>query len=176
MGGAPRCGADGAGHAFFDRRPDGSFDDDDVAARVAPLVDAIDHGQRMIGRTEHTVVLGFSNGAVMAAALIEQHPELFTGGVLLRPKPPFRSTPAPSGLTLPVLVVDGRNDRRRTPEDGARTAERLRQGGADVEHVVLDIGHGITEDDERAVLDWLGRTSGRVRNAFPDEGPDAYDR
>ncbi|WJY01085.1 hypothetical protein [Curtobacterium sp. 458] len=143
------------GHAFFDRRPDRTFDDDAVSARIAPLVDAIELGQQTVGRARHTTVLGFSNGAVMAAALLERRPELFTGGVLLRPQAPFRSSPRRSELALPVLVIDGRLDARRSTEDGARTAERLRRAGAGVEHVTLGVGHGITDEDERAVRDWL---------------------
>lgn len=159
---SPRIAVRGAvltalGYAFFDREPDGSFDDAAVAARVAPLAEAVELGRRALGRTARTTILGFSNGAVTAAALLEHRPDLFTGGVLLRPRLPFRSGPPPVGVTLPVLVVDGRHDARRTPEDGARTVERLRRAGVTVEHVTLEVGHGTTEDDERLIRDWLDR-------------------
>lgn len=144
------------GHAFFDRRPDRTFDDDAVSARIAPLVDAIELGHRPVGRARHTTVLGFSNGAVMAAALLERRPELFNAGVLLRPQAPFRSSPPRSELALPVLVIDGRDDARRSREDGAWTAERLRGAGAVVDHVTLGTGHSITDEDECAVREWFG--------------------
>jgi len=144
------------GYAHFRRRPDRSLDEDDLRARIALLADAVDHGSAQLAPAAHRFVLGFSNGAIAAAALLELRPDLFTAGVLIRPQPPFQSEPVGTGSGVPVLVLDARFDARRTASDGLRTAERLRATGAVVDHVTLPVHHGITALDEDAIRRWSG--------------------
>lgn len=144
------------GRAFFDRRADRTIDGTRVRDRIDPVVDAIEFAEPLVGRDRRRWVIGFSNGAVMAAALVETRPHLFTAAVLIRPAP-FRSGPVPVRLSMPVLVLDARHDARRTPEDGVAVATRLRDAGATVQHTTLDVGHGITPADEEAVRTWLAR-------------------
>jgi phospholipase/carboxylesterase len=144
------------GWAHFRRRPDRTLDEDDLRARIALLTDAIDHGQAEVGPTARRVVLGFSNGAIAAAALLELRPDLFTAGGLIRPQPPFRSEPVVTDSGVPALVLDARFDTRRAADDGRRTAERLRATGAVVDHVTLPVHHGITARDEDETRRWWG--------------------
>jgi phospholipase/carboxylesterase len=143
------------GWAHFRRRPDRTLDEDDLRARIA-LTDAIDHGQAEVGPTARRVVLGFSNGAIAAAALLELRPDVFTTGILIRPQPPFHSEPVVTDSGVPVLVLDARFDTRRAADDGRRTAERLRATGAVVDHVTLPVHHGITARDEDETRRWWG--------------------
>lgn len=143
------------GRAFFGRRADRTIDGEEVSARVGPLVDAIEHGQRLVGGTGGRFLLGFSNGAIMAAALLERAPELFTAAILIRPQAPFRAPPPPARVTIPVLILDARHDARRARHDGLHVAQRLRDIGATVEHRTLPVHHGITHEDERAVREWI---------------------
>lgn len=144
------------GYAHFRRRPDRSLDEDDLRERTALLIDAVDHGQAALAPTARRIVLGFSNGAIAAAALLELCPDRFTAGVLIRPQPPFRSGPVGCGSATPVLVLDARDDGRRTPGDGLLTAERLRAAGAVVDLVTLPVHHGITALDEDEIRHWSG--------------------
>jgi phospholipase/carboxylesterase len=101
--------------------------------------------------------MGFSNGAIMAGALLLTRPSLLWGAILLRPLSPFRDDlPAPLYGT-PVLIIDGENDSRRSPGDGLRLAERLTHAGATVTHHVLPVGHSITALDRQIARDWIER-------------------
>ncbi len=137
------------GFAFFHRRPDRSLDEADIDARIPPIADFIASAGKA------SIAVGFSNGAIMAAALLLTHPRLLAGAILLRPLSPFLED-RPTRLDgVPVLIIDGAKDSRRSPGDGARLAERLTRAGATVTHHVLPGGHSLTVDDTRIAQDWL---------------------
>lgn len=157
------------GWAHVIRRDDRTIDEDDTRARVESLAALVRTAQATTHSDVPSVVLGFSNGAITAAALVELHPELVEAAILLRPELPFRTPPAATtqhratvraasaGPASPVqvLVVDGRDDARRLPDDGRRVVDRLTSIGAQVTHVVLPVHHGVTRSDERTVAAWL---------------------
>ena len=91
----------------------------------------------------------------MAAALLLTHPTLFAGAILLRPLSPFLDERLARLQSVPVLIIDGAKDSRRSPGDGARLAERLTRAGATVRHHVLPGGHSLTDEDTRIARDWL---------------------
>jgi phospholipase/carboxylesterase len=145
------------GFAFFHRRPDRSVDEADIDERIPALAE-------FIGAANFStppVAVGFSNGAIMVAALLLTHPNLFSGAVLLRPLSPFLQDRPIRLDTMPVLIIDGEKDSRRSPGDGARLAERMSRAGGAVTYHVLPCGHAITEMDRRIVQNWFAaRTSG----------------
>jgi phospholipase/carboxylesterase len=145
------------GFAFFLRRPDRSIDEADLTARIPPLAGLVAAASKEHGFANPPVVIGFSNGAIMAAALLLTHPTLFAGGVLLRPLSPFRDDRPARLDATPVLIIDGEKDSRRSPGDGAVLAQRFNRAGATVTHQVLPVGHAITEMDERIARAWLAR-------------------
>jgi predicted esterase len=149
----------GFAHAL--RRDDRTIDVDDLRVRAAALASLIEGEQDRVPLGERMLLLGFSNGAVMAAALVESRPDLFSAAVLIRAQPPHAAgTAEPTRATeparaLPILVLDGRDDARRTPDDGRLVADRLRGLGHHVSHVVVPAEHQITLDDEQAITAWL---------------------
>lgn len=143
------------GYAHFRRHPDRSLDEDDLRARAKPLAALIDHASTTMHLPGRLVVLGYSNGAIMAASLIESYPDLFDAAVLLRPLTPFPDQPVHARTPLPVLILDGAHDDRRLPGDGQLLADRLVSAGALVTHAVLPAGHGICTEDEQAIGAWL---------------------
>jgi phospholipase/carboxylesterase len=145
------------GFAFFHRRPDRSIDEADLIARIPPLAGIITEAAADHGFLRPPVVIGFSNGAIMAAALLLTHPALFAGGILLRPLSPFLNEPPVRLDATPVLILDGEKDSRRLPGDGAQLATRFIRAGATVTHQVLPVGHAVTKMDERIARDWLAR-------------------
>jgi len=143
------------GYAFFHRNSDRSIDEADVTARIPALAEFIEAACADRNLTRNPVIVGFSNGAIMAAALLMARPASFFAGILLRPLSPFsRDLPAIFN-SLPVLVIDGEKDSRRSPGDGARLAERLKRAGAAVTHRLLPVGHAITGTDKQIARDWL---------------------
>jgi phospholipase/carboxylesterase len=143
------------GFAFFHRRADRSIDETDIGARIPVLAAFIEAASADHGFSKPPVVIGFSNGAIMAAALLLTHPSLFSAAVLLRPLSPFLEDRLAHLDATPVLIIDGEKDSRRSPGDGARLAERLSRAGATVAHHVLPVGHAITETDRRIARDWV---------------------
>lgn len=145
------------GFAFFHRRPDRSIDEADLIARIPPLSGLIAAANKDYGFAKRPVIVGFSNGAIMAAALLLTHPTLFAGGILLRPLSPFLNDQPVRLDATPVLIIDGEKDGRRSPGDGARLATRFDRAGAAVTHQVLPVGHAITQMDEAIARAWLAR-------------------
>ncbi|BCM84761.1 alpha/beta hydrolase [Methylobacterium indicum] len=143
------------GHAFFRRNPDRSLDHADLAARCDEFCDLLRRLAASEGRPP--LLVGFSNGAVMAAAAILDAPALSSGAVLLRPLSPRPREPFPSLDGYPVLLLGGASDARRHPSDTPILAERLRQAGARVTARVLPVGHDLDEagEDARLTRDWL---------------------
>jgi phospholipase/carboxylesterase len=145
------------GYAFFRRNPDRTLDHEDLAARCSEFCGFLDHlNASGYGKP---LLVGYSNGAIMAAAAIVQAPELSAGAILLRPLSPFAERPFPPLRGYPVLLLGGAMDERRDPSDTPHLAEQFRQAGAAVTAHVLPIGHGREESDDRLAQDWLnGRT------------------
>jgi phospholipase/carboxylesterase len=109
-GGVPFAG----GFASFHRFPDRSIDEADIASRAAILADFIESARTRYSLTRAPIAIGFSNGAIMAAALLLTRPGLLAGAVLFRPLSPFRHD-IPAGLDgTPVLIIDGEKDSRRS--------------------------------------------------------------
>ncbi len=158
--GAPALGLRGTveidgGFAFFHRRPDRTIDEDDVHARILPVAEFIAVSASRRGFAKPPLAVGFSNGAIMAAALLLTGPAHLTGAILFRPLSPFTEDPPANLQGKSVLIIDGEKDSRRNPGDGARLAERLRKAGATVTHHVLPVGHSITEMDRQIARGWI---------------------
>jgi phospholipase/carboxylesterase len=157
---SPRLGIRGTvgiegGYAFFRRFPDRRVDEADIAARVPVLAEFIESSRVRYNCSRRPIAIGFSNGAIMAAALLLAHPGLLAGAILFRPLSPF-SRDLPHRLdSTPVLIIDGETDSRRLPGDGLRLAERLVRAGALVTHRALPVGHSITVEDRRIAREWL---------------------
>jgi len=144
-----------SGFAFFHRFPDRTIDNADISARVPILADFIKTCCARYGLTMPPVAVGYSNGAIMAAALLLTRTTLLAGTILFRPISPFANEPQSRLNGIPVLIIDGEYDSRRSPGDGARLAERLRGVGAKVTHHVLPVGHVISDLDVPLTRTWL---------------------
>jgi phospholipase/carboxylesterase len=145
------------GYALFRRFEDRSIDERDLVMQAGLLADSIGQIGVEHGFAQPPVAVGFSNGAIMAAALIMLYPRLLSGAVLFRSLSPFAADPDTQVPGTPVLIVDGRDDERRASGDGARLAQRLTRMGADVTHQVLPTGHSVIADDLHLAREWLAR-------------------
>lgn len=144
-----------AGYAFFHRFPDRSINEADIAARGPVLADFIQSTLASRGLARAPIAIGFSNGAIMAAALLLMRPGLLAGAILFRPLSPFAHDPPARLDGTQVLIIDGENDDRRSPGDGLRLADRLIRAEATVTHHVLPVGHAITSMDREIAKAWL---------------------
>jgi phospholipase/carboxylesterase len=114
---------------WFRRFAEGVFDEDNLRFRADQLAEFV---QKTLP-TEKRIVLGFSNGANMASALVIRHPELFSAAVLLAPMVPFAEEPMPELTGMPILMVCGEHD-PMVPRVNAQTlATQYATAGADVQ-------------------------------------------
>uniref|UniRef100_UPI0029160E46 alpha/beta hydrolase n=1 Tax=Bradyrhizobium sp. SZCCHNRI3037 TaxID=3057290 RepID=UPI0029160E46 len=143
------------GYAFFRRLEDRSVDERDLLHRADRLAEDIADIERHYHLPKPPIAIGFSNGAIMAAALVMLYPRCLSGAILLRPLSPLADDPKKPVPGIPVLVIDGHHDERRMPGDGARLAQRMERMGAVVTHHVLSTGHPVIEDDVRLARQWL---------------------
>jgi len=143
------------GFAFFRRFEDRSIDERDLLARSGRLADDVAQIGIDYRFPRPPIAIGFSNGAIMAAALVMLYPRCLSAAVLLRPLLPFAADPGTRLSRTPVLIIDGRRDERRSPGDGARLARRLAHMGAEATHHELPTGHSITGDDICLAREWL---------------------
>ncbi|MEV6279984.1 hypothetical protein [Nocardia sp. NPDC051832] len=145
----------GEGYAFFHRLPDRRVDETDIAARVPVLADCLETACTNYKLTQRPLAIGFSNGAIMAAAMLLSRPGRLAGAILFRPLSPFIHEPGCRLDSTPVLIVDGAQDARRSPGDGQKLAEQLSAVGGLVSHHMLPVGHLVTAEDVEIGREWL---------------------
>lgn len=149
-----------SGYAFFRRNPDRTLDQVDLAARCSEFCSFLRH-LNAAGH-QRPLLVGYSNGAIMAAAAAVRAPELSTGAILLRPLSPCAESSFPPLQGYPVLLLGGAMDERRKSSDTPHLAEQFRLSGALVTAHLLQAGHGWEETglDHRLARTWLaGRAS-----------------
>jgi phospholipase/carboxylesterase len=139
---------------FFRRLREGVFDEEDVQARAHELADFVAEARAAYGLPA-PVALGFSNGANIAAAMLQLRPDALAGAILLRAMVPLADPPAAELRGKPVLLLSGQLDPIVPADNAARLAALLREAGAVVRHRVLPSGHGLSQADVTAAGAWL---------------------
>jgi phospholipase/carboxylesterase len=141
------------GYAFFQRNPDRTLDQADLAARCLAFCDFLRHVTEAGNRKP--LLVGYSNGAIMAAAAAIQAPDLSAGAILLRPLSPRARDNLPPLHGYPVLLIGGAMDDRRKPSDTPNLAEQFRLSGALVVDHLLQTGHALEATDNHLARTWL---------------------
>jgi phospholipase/carboxylesterase len=143
---------------FFRRLAEGVFDEDDVKRRANELADFVGEARDAYGLAA-PVALGFSNGANIAAATLLLRPEVLAGAVLIRAMVPLSHPPAVDLAGKPVLILSGSMDPMVPPANAERLAAQLREGGAQVQHMTLPAGHGLSQADINLARTFLHQQS-----------------
>ena len=141
------------GYAFFRRNADRTLNQQDLAARCSEFCGFLAH-LRAAGH-RRPIVIGYSNGAIMAAAVAVRAPELSSGSILLRALSPHPERSFQPLHGYPVLLLGGAADKRRSPSDTPNLAEQFRRSGAMVTAQLLPTGHGLGDGDNRLCSEWL---------------------
>ena len=139
---------------FFRRLAEGVFDEDDLRRRANALADFVNDARKRYDLPA-PIALGYSNGANIAAAVLQLRPEIFAGAILLRAMVPLRDTPVVDLAGKPVLIVSGQFDPIIPTSNSQRLAVELAKAGADVQHRTLPIGHQLSQADLTVAQDWL---------------------
>jgi phospholipase/carboxylesterase len=101
---------------------------------------------------------GFSQGAMMAAAVLLERPDLVDGAWLMSGRPlPFFPSNELTRKPLPVLIQHGTHDEVLPVEEGRQLAELMRSTGHGVTYTEYPMGHQISAESLREGSAWLDR-------------------
>lgn len=132
---------------FFERYPDGSFNEDSIDQAVDELADFLLGAEEHYGlEGKEIVAAGFSNGANTAAALLVRRPELVSGAVLFGSTRPYKNPPRSNLTDKRVWLANGDRDPYAPVSVSEQWVEQLREFGAEVNWLRHPGGHQISPD------------------------------
>lgn len=149
--------SEGGARRFFARLAEGVFDPVEVTRRTHALADFIAAAARQY-RFDATrlIAVGFSNGANVAATLLQLRPESLGGAVLFRAMVVLDQPAATTSLQgKRVLLLNGTFDPIVPADHPSRLAALLEAGGAQVTTRNLPASHALTAADVPAAQAWL---------------------
>ncbi len=148
---------EGGALRFFPRLAEGVFDPVEVAKRTHALADWVEAAAKKYGiAPARLLAVGFSNGANIAATMLQLRPATLGGGVLIRPMVVLDQPAAPASLTgKRVLLLNGNVDPIVPLDHPPRLAKLLEAGGAHVTQQFLTASHNLTPGDVAAAQGWL---------------------
>jgi phospholipase/carboxylesterase len=143
---------------FFRRLAEGVFDQEDLLFRTHELAGFVEAAAQEYGfDPSRLVVVGYSNGANIAASTLLLHPGLLRAAVLFRAMVPFEPELTPDLSGLPVFMAAGRMDRMIPPDNTQHLAEILAEAGAEVDLRWRNVGHPLTYEEVGEAQDWLSQ-------------------
>lgn len=141
---------------FFRRLAEGVFDQEDLASRTEELAAFIEAAAKTYRLDrDGIVVVGFSNGANIAASLLLRRPGLLRRAVLLSPMVPFEPDTPPALIGTSVFIGAGRADPIAPAMQAERLAALLRQAGATVTLHWEPGGHAVAKGEVEAAQQWI---------------------
>lgn len=146
-----------AGFAFFRRNADRTLDYGDLAEQTDLLCRFLDSAIAEGILRRPPILMGFSNGAIMAASILRRQPSLASGAILMRPLSPAPEGGFPRMTGMPVLITAGEFDQRRDPDDASLVKKQFEASGATVSAYTLPTDHGLHRNEASIVADWLVR-------------------
>lgn len=154
------------GWAWFRHHAIGVPVEDDLDARLALVGDWLTDACARYGVAAPLVAVGFSNGGMMAGALMAARPELVDAVALLSSAYPL--TARLHGLAglrgRPVFAAGGDDDPFHPVETMRRGVAAYGASGAEVEaHVEAGAGHGVTSGQVGLLARWLAGVAPATR-------------
>ncbi len=141
---------------FFRRLGMGVFDVDDLKARARDLLAFVDDAASVYGfARDNVVVVGYSNGANIAAGMLLSTDRPFAGAALLHAMTPFEIDSAPDLSGVQVLLTGGRRDPMIPAASTEHLSDLLRAAGADVSLHWESGGHELTPAEADVVKGWI---------------------
>lgn len=131
---------------FFERYPDGTFNEESIDLAVADLADFVVAATEHYGfAAEAVTAVGFSNGANTAAALLVSRPDLLSGAALFGSTRPYRSRLIEVSLDgKRVWLANGDQDSYAPLDRSLAWVSDLQAAGAQVSLLRHPGGHQIS--------------------------------
>ena len=142
---------------FFKRIGMGVFDEQDLEFRSAELIDFLEKISIEKGfDISKIIALGYSNGANIAGAILMLKPDFLSGAILFRPMKPFRDKAfASNHKHTPIFISSGKNDPTVQQDDTQVFSDSLKNAGFEVDHVEINSGHNLTQEDLNLAAVWF---------------------
>lgn len=138
---------------FFRRLSMDHFDQDDIRSEAAAFAAFWDGAMTAYDLDPARVtVLGYSNGANFAAAVMALHPDLIRRAILLRPMLALQDPPKVNLQGVSVLTLQGARDPYGTYAPALN--DWLDAAGADLDARSIAAGHELTQQDLQAATGW----------------------
>ena len=139
---------------------------EDIRSRTEELAQFIDAASKTYDFSRRRlIVVGYSNGANLAASLILLHPHYLAGAVLFRVMVPLVPDLIRDFSHLSVFIGAARLDPLIPSGQAEELAALFKSGGADVTISWHQGGRELGEDDIQAAKHWLSRESIRRKVA-----------
>lgn len=147
----------GAGWSWWRRLAVGVPAREDLRRRCHELSEWLEEACVRHGLSAPLDVLGYSNGGVMALALVASRPDLIGAATLLRAAYPVPALCTGRGLAgARLLALGGDRDEMLPPRTFEAGVRLYRRAGAHISvHAFAGAGHAITPQDVRALRAWL---------------------
>jgi phospholipase/carboxylesterase len=155
---APRGRAtEGGMNRWFRRFAEGSFDVDDVIVRAAELASFVSWARAHYGIENLPITaVGFSNGANIALAVAQLHPDVLRAVIAFSGMYPFADRVVEGTLEgSHLLVSNGESDAMAPLPSVERLVAELTRKGADVTVTRRPGSHGIDPAELAAAVTWL---------------------
>jgi len=138
----------------------------DIKSRTEELAQFIDAASKRYDfNRRRLIVVGYSNGANLAASLILFHPHYLAGAVLFRPMVPLVPDLIRNFSHLSVFIGAACLDPLIPSGQAEQLAALFEGGGADVTISLHPGGRELGEDDIQAAKQWLSRENIRRKVA-----------
>lgn len=139
---------------FFRRNSMTTFDQDDIRSESEAFAAFLQGAKVAYGLDQDkTTVLGYSNGANFAAAVMALHPGLIKRAVLIRPMAVLDDLPQVDLTGTKVLTLTGARD--PYGQYAARLNDWLRDNGAELDAQTVQGGHELSQADLALAADWM---------------------
>src|SRR6195256_6310884 len=144
---------------FFRRLAEGVFDLEDLKKRTLELADfVVASAQHYEFDLKKIVVVGYSNGANIAASILLLRPEILSAAILFRAMVPLVPETRPNLNSKRIWIGGGAHDPIIPASNTKELVEMLRSSGADVTIRFFQSGHQLTSEDVDLAREWLTKS------------------
>lgn len=140
---------------FFKRLAEGIFDEEDLVFRTKELNEFLDEAaDKYEFDRDNILVIGYSNGANIAASLLFHYKDALKGAILHHPMVPKRGIELPDLSGKSVFIAAGKNDPICSAQESEELATLLEGAGATVKLHWESRGHQLIASEVEAASEW----------------------
>ena len=141
---------------FFRRLAEGVFDLEDLKFRTNELADFVNDASKAYGfDLQHTIAVGYSNGANIAASILLLRPEILSSAILFRAMVPFVPQTLPDLTSKHIFMSSGLYDPIVSKQEAEKLFGLFKGAGANISLSWQESGHELTIEDIQKAREWL---------------------